>query len=162
MNELINIVFLDIDGVLNGLKTKDRCGLFVGIEAAKVLMLKKIVDESNSKIVLVSSWKEGWYKDLDKKQYQDELANYLDYKLSVANLEIYDKTKPDSGRRAKNIKQYIKDLNDKGIFVQKYVILDDEELDYVKENLDEYLVYTDYKIGLQEYDVEKAINILKA
>lgn len=74
----IKIIFLDVDGVLNCRTTEDVfCGS-VGIEDEKVSLLKQIVDSTKAVIVLVSSWKEWWYKEPKLKREQDRFANYLD------------------------------------------------------------------------------------
>ena len=50
-------LFLDIDGVLNTPTSKERCGQYVGIDSAKVLLLKYIVEETGALIILTSTWK---------------------------------------------------------------------------------------------------------
>ena len=122
--EIINIVFLDIDGVLNCKTTKDKCGYYVGIELRKVMLLKKIVDSCDAKIVLVSSWKEHWYKAETMKKFQDNLASYLDDRLGRCGLIIYDKTKEGYFNRGREILNYINELKTNNIIVNKYVILD--------------------------------------
>ena len=67
-NKETKIVFLDVDGVLNSITTKDRCGPYVGIDDKKVSNLKDIIDATSAKIVLVSSWKEGWKKEPQHKK----------------------------------------------------------------------------------------------
>ena len=49
-------IFLDIDGVLN-----NGTGPF--LHEDKVKLLSEIIEETNAKIILVSSWKDGWYND---------------------------------------------------------------------------------------------------
>ena len=77
----LKIIFLDVDGVLNCKSTPDRCYGYIGIEDEKVNHLKRIVEETSAKIVLISSWKEYWKKN-PYKSHQDCLANYLDKKLA--------------------------------------------------------------------------------
>ena len=59
----MKIIFLDIDGVLNyrGCKSKSPSGCY-GIEQDKVKLLKNIVEQTNAKLVLTSTWKTDWYK----------------------------------------------------------------------------------------------------
>ena len=74
----INIIFLDIDGVLNSKQTLERCGPYIGIEDQKLELLKELIEKTKAYIVLTSTWKQFWhYNPLDKHK-QDELANYLD------------------------------------------------------------------------------------
>ena len=153
----MKIIFLDIDGVMNNTKTTERCGYNTGIESKALILLKEIVDNTSAKICLISSWKEFWFKD--DKQNQDEMANYLDTRMQEYGLEIWDKTN-EIQTRGKEINNFIDRLNNQGIEVERFVILDDELLDYKEENLFEDLVYTDYKIGLTKNDSQKAIHIL--
>ena len=53
----IKVIFLDIDGVLNCSTTKDLCEFYTGIEDKKVAILKQIVDATDAKIVLISTWR---------------------------------------------------------------------------------------------------------
>ena len=155
----INIVFLDIDGVLNCSTTKDKCGKYTGIEDSKVSLLKELVDKTNSKIVLVSTWKMFWYKEPHLKCMQDELANYLDEKLLKQGLKIYDKTDDyDVLERGDGIIEYLRILNIKKIKVNKFVILDDQSFDYLKAKLTKQLVTTSYLYGgLEEKHIKKAL-----
>ena len=158
----INIIFLDVDGVLNCETTKDRCGRYVGIEDQKVSYLKEIVDTCHAKIVLVSTWKEFWKKEPYKK-HQDYLANYLDHKLAKQGLKIVDKTTDYNGlsNRGAGIQEYLSFLKTNEILVNNYVILDDLIFDYLKTKLTKNLVKTNYdKGGLQPIHVKKAIRIL--
>ena len=155
----INIIFLDIDGVLNCSTTKDKCGGYTGIEDQKVRLLKQLVDKTNAKIVLVSTWKFYWYKEKYLKDKQDELANYLDMKLVKQGLAIYDKTDDyEILERGGGILQYLNILNLKGIKVNKYVILDDQLFDYLATRLTKHLVQTSYRQGgLEEKHIKKAL-----
>ena len=88
----INIIFLDVDGVLNCSTTKERVNCYIGIEDKKVKLLKSLVDQTNAHLVLVSTWKVWWHANQEKKNKQDVLANYLDWALAKHNLKIIDKT----------------------------------------------------------------------
>lgn len=155
----INIVFLDVDGVLNCRTTKDQYDGYRGIEDSKVELLKELVNKIDSKIVLVSTWKFYWYKESYLKDKQDGLANYLDQKLSNCGLTIYDKTEDhDVHNRGEGILEYIRKLHHKGIKVNKYVIFDDEPFDYLSTKLTSRLVRTSFENGgLQEKHIKKAL-----
>lgn len=162
-NPGIKIVFLDVDGVLNSSSTKDTCGKYVGIEDEKVELLKKLVDETGARIVLVSTWKEYWYKEPFFKDKQDYLANYLDKKLDKYGLYAIDKTEDEVLNRGDGILEYIHHLKWKGIDVKKFVILDDELFDYLRTKLTKNLVQTSYnKGGLQLKHIRKAIEKLNS
>lgn len=157
----LNIIFLDVDGVLNCNTTKDICAGYLGIEDKKVSLLKKIVDASHAKIVLVSSWKLNWKKDPINKHRQDVFANYLDSKLSKQGLVVVDKTKDyNSPYRGDGIRVYLDYLKRFGLDVNKFVILDDQMFDYRKMKLIDHLVKTTPSKGLQISHVRKAIEKL--
>ena len=160
-NKGINVVFLDVDGVLNCSSTKDVCVKYVGIEDEKVSLLKQIVDKSGAKIVLVSTWKEWWFKESFLKDKQDFLANYLDNKLSKQGLVIFDKTEDELFNRGDGILEYIHHLKWKGINVDNFVVLDDEIFDYKRTRITKNLVQTSYNNGgLQRKHVGKALEKL--
>ena len=60
----IKVIFLDIDGVLNSLAydrgRKENDG---NIDETRLPLIKQIVDETQAKIVLSSSWRTHWNKD---------------------------------------------------------------------------------------------------
>lgn len=161
MNE-VKAIFLDVDGVLNCQLTSDTCDKFIGIEDKKVSLLSKIVKQTKAIIVLVSSWKENWTNNPMFKDYQDKMANYLDSKLEKENLYIYDKTiDGDPLYRGRGILRFIKMMKEKGIYINKYVILDDEYFDYQETNLLDHLIKTSfYQNGLEEIHVRKVIEKL--
>ena len=83
------VIFLDVDGVLNGKKTKARCQGYIGIDSKKVKLLAKLVNETGAIIILSSSWKHYWDKN---PEYCDKFGTYLNKKLLQENLTIFDKT----------------------------------------------------------------------
>ena len=98
----IKIIFLDIDGVLNCANSNSRCGSYIGIDDEKVKALLEIVEQTGAKIVLCSSWKDGW--DPINKQEQYYHANYLDKKLKKGGLYAFAKTKDEEEDREKIFK----------------------------------------------------------
>lgn len=161
-NKPINLVFLDIDGVLNCCQTKERIDSYIGIEDKKVKLLKELVDKTDSKIILVSTWKAWWYADPSRKNRQDRSANYLDAILARHNLKIIDKTYEYNFRnRGEGILYYLDNLKRSGIEVNNYVILDDMMFDYEKLKLKNHLVKTTFRWGLRDNHIDKAIKILE-
>jgi hypothetical protein len=158
----MNIIFLDVDGVLNCRSTKDRCGPYIGIDDKKVALLKELVDSTDSIIVLVSSWKEWWTNNPKFKQAQDELANYLDAKLEKQGLTIADKTDDyNSYNRGDGILNYLDLQKKKGIEINKFIILDDEMFDYEETKLTRNLIQTSFeKNGLEKKHIRKAMEKL--
>ena len=158
----LKIIFLDVDGVLNCHSTKDMCGMYTGIEDKKVALLKQIVDSTNAKIILVSNWKEWWFKEPQLKSKQDELANYLDEKFKKQGLVIADKVDDYYGlNRGDAILEYLRKLKWAGLEADKYVVLDDELFDYMKTKITKNLIRTSYdKNGLEMKHVRKAVEKL--
>lgn len=163
----MKVIFLDIDGVLNYRTCKARCPncqSLIGIEDSRVERLAKIVEATNAELVLTSTWKLNWMNE------EDEQGIYLAKQLAKYRLHIIDSTKDDGWNRWSGIKDYL-DKHSKCI--ESYIILDDEIFqDYVMYNgltsmlrpeVEEHLVKTSFYSsdgGLQEEDVQKAINIL--
>lgn len=136
-----NIIFLDVDGVLNCIATEDRIKEYIGIDDVKVAVLKEIIDLMDAKIVLVSSWKGQWYPYAKDKQ--DAFATILDHRLAQQGLTIVDKTidRRGSKMRGLGILDWIR-KQEHGI--GKILILDDEKFDYKFCGLQKYLVQTSW------------------
>lgn len=161
MRNGISLIFLDVDGVLNDKDTIAKCGEYRGIDDVKLVLLKEIVDQTKAKIVLISSWKEQWFTSY--KSLQDDLAIYLDQRLSEVGLKISGKVRDEyTSGRGEAILNYLDVLDKKGIFVSSFAILDDHVQDYEEKGLLGYLVQTDFENGgLTPQLVEKAIQILR-
>lgn len=149
----MNIVFLDIDGVLNTDKTCIFYDNETIVEDDKLLLLKKLVEETQSKIVLVSTKKDYWEKK--DKNKQGLYGAYLDEKFSEYGLTIYDKTIDDGIHRGLGVLAWKSRNNTKNI-----VVLDDNEEGYDAITKAFYLVKISGGIGLTEQNLEKAKEIL--
>ncbi|MGM9946769.1 HAD domain-containing protein [Floccifex sp.] len=139
----MKIIFLDIDGVLN-----QRMGL----EKDKLLILKTIVDKTNARIVLISSWKEYLTKDCKSKNF---MGSYLLKSFHDMQLSIYDRTISDGLSRSKGIQQWLRTHE-----VSSYIILDDNLYDYSNSLLD-HLIFIEHHMGLQEYHIPICVEKLK-
>lgn len=136
------LLFLDIDGVLNTPFSKSWCGDNVGIEKDKLDLLKKIIDNTGALIVLISTWKQSWQKDIKRKY-----------------LQIYDKTPNQANgvwlSRGEGILYYLDYLG-----TDRFVIIDDCQFDYDGCELTDYFVQTSTEVGLCDEHVQKAIKLL--
>lgn len=56
-NFYMAVIFLDIDGVLNCATTKQQFNGVIGIDAEKVAIMKRILDETEASVVLSSTWR---------------------------------------------------------------------------------------------------------
>ena len=85
--EYMKVIFLDIDGVLNGRRfvpKDDKVGVL--IDDTRLDLIKQVVDAIGAKIVLSSSWREHWEKneiecddvgkEINKNYSAEEQQNY--------------------------------------------------------------------------------------
>lgn len=146
------IIFLDMDGVLNGDEDFIPPGFnkqvsIHPIGMKKVHLLRRIIEETGAKVVISSCWRHSWSID----QF-NAVFSVFSYWLDGW---IIGKT-PSLGygvTRGYEINAWIKTNN----FTGKFVILDD---DSDMEPYMDYLVQTNGEIGLTEADAEKAIRLL--
>lgn len=147
----MNIIFLDVDGVLNcnssRVFTKSGCQF---IEDKYIERLKRIIDETSAKVVLSSDWR------LDREPPYD--SDFLELKHKLLEYEIsFCGFTPNywTQERGFEIDQYLKSHPE----VKKFVILDDR-CDMFPHK--QRLVRTDPSVGLTDEDVEEAIWLLKS
>ena len=144
------IVFLDVDGVLNHSKSKDA------IDSICLENLRYIVKKTGAIIILVSSWKCGWFKD--DKSRQDDDANYLDKRLDEVGLNIFDKSSRYASGRFLEVVDWVMRFN-----TTSFVILDDDYGHYTGTPLECFCVKTNYYNGgltkeLADIAIEKLLN----
>ena len=136
-----NIIFLDIDGVLNSDKYFDSIDnkecmnlvdrLMLDIDMSKVKLLLEVINKTNAKVVITSSWR------------RMKLYPYIKERLISMGLPVVGETLFIEGRRGEEIKSYLLENR-----VSNYCIIDDEVFKDYKE-LEDYLVVTDfYEDGL--------------
>lgn len=102
------ILFLDVDGVLNSYKTGGRYAL----KRNCLRRLQKIIDKTQCKIVLSSTWR------------MDEYAlKRLRRVLSYRNIKIFDTTPVLGKHRGLEIAEWLDTHKDE---ISKYAILDDD------------------------------------
>ena len=91
----MKVIFFTVDGLLN---SPDSDALAPsgakGVAEAAVKAFKKIVTDSDARIVLTGSWKKEWDFS-DAKCTPDGM--YLNKKLNRRGLHILDKTRDDMG-----------------------------------------------------------------
>lgn len=157
---MTKICFLDIDGVLNSVnffeeksqskrwdefkekyENKHIAFGLANIDPKAVELLNKLTEATGAKIVVSSSWR-------------GDSALQTIFTLAGIKEPIYGETPRLYSRyRGQEIQQWLDKHK-----CDKYVILDDD-LDFFDSQLP-YFVHTDWKVGLTEDDVNKAINIL--
>ncbi len=149
----MKILFLDFDGVLNTSEYRSTHGSSgAGIDRTKLPLLKKLVDSTGAKIVLITSLREYWDKNPAKCDFYGEVINSV---FAEYGLEIYDKTPvSDSGKREDEILEWI--VNNPEI--KNYVVIDDGFL--TAKFLVGHIVQPSDRDGLEEKHIEKASGIL--
>ncbi len=150
----MKIVFLDFDGVLNSEHYLRQCGKQgLSLDPSRMSLLKQIVEKTEGKIVLTTSWREHWSK---KERECDEIGHIMDEKFRKFQLEIFDKTPRLFSKREQEIEAWLALHGD----VEGFVVLDDAFLS--SEFLKGHFVKTaNYRMGLDEENVAEAIRILK-
>ena len=156
--EDMKVIFLDIDGVLNKRFSKTHapsgCN---GIENALLKRLTKIIEETDARVVLSSTWKSEIDKNL---RYMTGDGKYMLNKFKYeGKFHLFDKT-PDASScmmRGTEIDEWLSKRDD----IESFVILDDVDFDdFSIYGYGDKLVLTDPKIGLTDADVALAIEIL--
>lgn len=152
----MKVIFLDIDGVLNCQSSKTRePGGCIGIDDARVKLLREIVDATGAKIVLASTWQKEW-----KPEGITNSGKYLINKLWRERLKIFSRTgKWSWNDRGQGIIDWICNAPEK---VESWIVLDDEIFDdFPRCGIMPHLVQTDFRSdGLNETHVERAIELL--
>ncbi len=119
MNE--RMIFLDVDGVLNNIATRERSNNgMIGIDPVKVQLLKEIKDQTGARIVLTSTWRNEWEPDYESCGLD---GKYLSDSLTSGGVEIHDKIPGLSGiHRGSEIRRYAKTTG-----CRSFIVLDDEK-----------------------------------
>lgn len=159
----MKVIFLDIDGVLNHenhykwLTETDeptplqRVHPYSEFNPESCKILNRIIDETNAKIVLSSTWR------LDGIPYMNNIFKHVGifhelYDITPSLAHKYDTTLC----RGKEIDKWLS----KHLEVTKYVILDDDT-DMEEHQLPFFIKTDPYKDGLNNEVANKVIEILK-
>lgn len=144
------VIFLDIDGVLNSqrscfnddLSTYCRFGYIGTNELAR---FHKLLEDTNAKVVLISSW-----ANPRDKNREAEISEVL-------NIEVHDTIASTGGGRQRgyHVMDYVNEHN-----LKHWVVIEDSIQHYVYE-MDYHFVNVNGLIGLTHYDCELAKNILE-
>ena len=152
----MKVIFLDIDGVLNFSGCKERLGSIFFVNDEKIKILKEIIDKTNAKIVLSSTWRYGWH-DLDNGDNNSVNAKEflaLKEKLLEFDIELFDKTKSINGNRPEEIIEWLSRRDD----VENILILDDK---YSMQPLNKFFLQTSFREGLKPAHIKHAIEMLE-
>ena len=155
----MKIIFLDIDGVLNSEMYSSTQGENKDcnyIDLSRVKLLADIVNATDAKIVLTSTFRLAW----DKSPHLcGNDGKYINECLAKYGLDIMDAT-PFISIFASRRKEVLTWLSHHLDEVESFVILDD--IDDGWEEFDGRVVITNpMGYGLEEEHVQKAIELLK-
>lgn len=162
----MRILFVDIDGVCNAgwaaNKPEYKRNGFLFIIPQKLEFVRKIVDLTNAKLVLSSTWRYGYY-DLQKGIKSRDAEDYLALRDAFAEhgMEFIGHTPvTDRGmnRRGEEIDMWLKNWD--GETIESMAILDDLNGRYLRPYAGR-LVRTSFTKGLLPKHVEIAIKILE-
>lgn len=153
----MRVIFLDIDGVLNFNGCRDKIGGIYFVNDNKIKLLKEIIDRTDAKIVLSSTWRFGWFdRDYGMNTVHAEDFTKLQEKLKEFGIEFLSRTpRTQEGHRGNEIKQWLDKWN--GEVVDKFIIIDDDS--DMKPYMNR-LVQTSFEHGLTQKDVERAVKML--
>ena len=133
----MNIIFLDIDGVLNSMAyfERNKGKGHMEISDYHLQMLAQIYRSMDSKIVLSSSWRE---LDVPSDVHVYRMYQYLLDELARYNMEIISKTPVINMNRPLEIKTWLEENPQEDPF--SVVILDDDfdYCHYAEYGLDKY------------------------
>ncbi len=155
----MKVIFLDFDGVI--ITPKSKCKL----DPERMALLGRILDATDAKIVISSSWRRYSLEDTIRHITDDDNffvgGNPFPFPEAVVGVteRMYSFCYPNNERhfglpRGCEIEHYLNQHSD----IDNYVIIDDDQ-DMLLCQKDNF-VHTDSDIGITEKDVEKAIEIL--
>lgn len=164
----MKVIFLDIDGVLNGHDTHRHPNGYCGIDPKCVYRLNRIVAETGAAIVLSTAWRYLVGRGMSFVGFKAMMLTYgLDRSVVIVGSTVEDEDIPDRGPQIGDWLQ----LNP----VESYVILDDGSTEAphppatkpLTESLLEHheravIVFTDGTKGLTDADADRAIAVLNA
>ena len=158
-----NIIFLDVDGVLNNMAYLKGKDIGEEIDMRAVERLAEICKECDCRIVLSSSWRELCGSETKGPH---SMYRYLKDCLGKYGMEIVDVTPVIMSNRPEEIAAWLKE---NGSMVKNFVSLDDDfnEKHYKKFGIGGHLVRTEFYVddetkgGLLDEHVEKAKRILE-
>jgi hypothetical protein len=148
------VIMLDIDGVLNpSCSMADRRFTRQICDDGCVERLKRIIEATDAKIVLTSTWRFGALMP-ECRAFVSEFER-LRAEMKLYGLKIFSVTKK-LGRRDDEIMDWLEQHPN----VTNWVAIDDDSFDMTSVINQGKLVHTSTLIGLQDEHIQLAINIL--
>lgn len=162
----MRVLFLDIDGVLNSTDywqssvCYESGSLADQLDPRAVENLQRIVDKTMCSIVITSTWKCLYPLDHIKFALQ---GNGLRSDILGATPDLQDYTiskDADIYSRADEIELWLKEAEMGGIYVDRYVIIDDSRIEYDEESrFGDYFVRINYQHGLTRQIADRIVRL---
>lgn len=161
-----NVIFLDIDGVLNSNFWNDSHqkeisdGKLIDIE--KIRLLAKLVKNTNAKIILHSGWKFWFDSNLQPTRKESENLSRL---LQQEGLIIGGMTPDFSTEEIRKSKKFsLVKASEILVWLTKHKEIDNwlviDDLDLHNPEIESHQIKTDSSIGLTIEDIQKAEKLL--
>lgn len=143
----MNVLFLDVDGVLNKFYNQEEDSFqwedaYPKFSITALNLLKRLVEEENLVIVLSSTWRL-------MKEDKDSIERLLDtYNLKIFDVTPYINYHRET-TRAMEIRQWLDNRKD----IEAFIILDDEdgfwslENHFIRTNASKGFVYSDFVVA---------------
>ena len=147
----MKLIFLDIDGVMNS--SSGRCPYLADMEAEKLSLLKKLIDESGSTGIVLTS--DRRYSEIYMRLFLDALDQYEIFMFGSLRKPKEIEEDPDDNR-GKQIMDFLSNIDEE---IEKIVILDDND-EGISNLFPDELVIVNRFFGLNEDIYNKAMNIL--
>ena len=172
----MKVIFLDIDGVLNTSDTYNESfyksyrtpNYKIEIDEFRLVYLKEIIDKTNAKIVLSSSFRRFFEKEkgvIVPRTLKGKKVYDLFYKYGIS---IYDITPMNYNKREDQVKEWLSTRDN----IESFIIIDDEPsmfFDYYdkliqtsKVRRSQILMNMDDCTGLCEKHIRLAVDMLNA
>ncbi len=154
----MKVIFLDIDGVLNCDYCKTKIDGYFFVMDDKIELLREIIEQTDAKIVLISTWRRGWF-DLERGIESRDQRHFvaLRDKLQEFGIELMSYTPFRQHGRGLEIEAWFEMWT--GEAVERYVILDDMDGKFLRPH-SRWLVRTSFAKGLTQKHVRLAVKIL--
>lgn len=148
--EPIRVLFLDIDGVLNGLYTKERINGWCFVEDILVSRIQHIVNETGAQIVISSDWR---YEE-NRSEFGEFLKKLNEFGMGILDVTPISNLKTIDSRQ-KEIERWLESCEAP---IESFCILDDF---YDFPRYADRFVMTSYVTGITDEDTAKCIEILR-
>lgn len=148
-----NVVFLDIDGVMNTPKfireNRLRVGeyeffkdpFFNSIDEEKILLLNRLVENSKAEVVISSTWRRKGAKEIN---HVFKAKGFIGIITHITTLREMD--------RGLQILEFV-NLHE----TTNYVVFDDEIFPIKNHITEKHIIEVDREKGLTDLDIEKAL-----